>query len=38
LNDRNKHLGVRNILRGWKVDIVCFQEIELEFTTCSVVR
>lgn len=31
-------LKVRNLLRKWKVDIVSFQEIKLEFASCSVVR
>lgn len=37
LNERDKCLRVRNLLRDWKVDIVCFQETKLEVLSCSVV-
>jgi hypothetical protein len=37
LNDRNKWLRVRNLLRELKVDVVCFQETKPEVMTCSVV-
>jgi exonuclease III len=33
-----KCLRVRNLLREWKVDIVCFQETKLEVMSRSVVR
>jgi len=38
LNDEDKCPRVRNLLREWKVDIVCFQETKLEVMSCSVVR
>jgi exonuclease III len=38
LNDGDKYLRVRNLLREWKVDIVCFQETKLEVVSRSVVR
>ena len=37
LNEGDKWLRVRNLLRDWKVDVVCFQETKLEVTSCSVV-
>lgn len=30
LNERDKQLRVKNLLREWKVDIVCLQETKLE--------
>jgi exonuclease III len=30
LNEGDKCLRVRNLLRKWKVDVVCFQETKLE--------
>jgi exonuclease III len=30
LNKRDKCLRVSNLLRDWKVDIVCFQETKLQ--------
>jgi exonuclease III len=30
LNERDNKLKIRNLLRNWKVDIVCLQETELE--------
>jgi hypothetical protein len=38
LNEGEKCLRVRNMLREWKVDIVCFQETELEVMSRNVVR
>lgn len=38
LNEGDKCLRVRNLLRKWKANIVCFQEIMLEFMSCNVVR
>jgi exonuclease III len=37
LNDGDKCLRVRNLLREWKVDIVCFEETKLEVVFRSVV-
>lgn len=37
LNEGDKCLRVRNLLREWKVDIVCFQETKLEVMSHSVV-
>jgi hypothetical protein len=36
LNEGDKCLSVRNLLREWKVDIVCFQETKLEVMSHSV--
>jgi exonuclease III len=33
LNNRGKRLKISNLLRAWKVDIVCFQETKL--VSCS---
>nr|XP_023894571.1 uncharacterized protein LOC112006527 [Quercus suber] len=33
LNDVDKRLQVRNLLRSWKADIVCLQETKLEWIT-----
>jgi exonuclease III len=38
LNEANKRMRVRNLLREWTVDIVCFQETKLEVMSRSVVR
>jgi hypothetical protein len=38
LNDLNKRLQVRHLLKLWKADIVCFQETKLELVTKSLVR
>ena len=29
LNDRRKHSIVKNLLRGWKCDVICLQETKL---------
>jgi len=34
----NECLGVKNLLKEWKVDIVCFQETKLEVMSRSVVH
>lgn len=31
LNDIGKRMKVRNLLRQWKVDIICLQEMKLNF-------
>jgi hypothetical protein len=37
LNDRDKRLRISNLLRLWKVDIVCFQETKLvSISSCLV--
>ena len=38
LNEIDKRLQVRNLLRSWKVDIVCLQETKLEWITRGMVR
>jgi exonuclease III len=38
LNEGNKCLRVRNMLRQWKVDIVCLQETKMENISSSFVR
>ena len=38
LNEGDKCLRMRNLLREWKVDIVSLQETKLEVISCSVVR
>ena len=37
MNERDKCLRVRNLLKGWKVDIVCFQETKLKVVSRNVV-
>jgi exonuclease III len=37
LNEGDKCLRVRNLLRDWKVAVVCFQETKLQVTSRSVV-
>jgi hypothetical protein len=37
LNERDKCLRVRNLLKGWKVDIVYFQETKLKVVSRNVV-
>jgi exonuclease III len=36
LNERDKRLRIRSLLRDWKVDIVCLQETKLEFVSRAV--
>ena len=38
LNAREKCLRVRNLLRDWKVDIVCFQETKIDAMSRRIVR
>jgi exonuclease III len=38
LNEGDKRLRVRNLLRQWKADIICLQESKLELISNSVVR
>jgi hypothetical protein len=38
LNEGDKCLRVRNMLRQWKVDIVCLQEAKMEYISSSFVR
>ncbi|KAG6628379.1 hypothetical protein CIPAW_14G010000 [Carya illinoinensis] len=38
LNEYNKRLQVRNLLRQWKGNIICLQETKLEFITRKIVR
>lgn len=38
MNEGDKRLRVRNLIRQWKVDIICLQETKLEFISSSVVR
>jgi exonuclease III len=38
LNKGGKHLRVKNLLRQWKVDIICLQETKLEFISSSIVK
>ena len=37
-NEVAKRLQIRNLLRAWKVDIVCLQETKLEWITRGIVR
>lgn len=37
LNERDKRLRVKNLLRDWKTYIVCLQETKLEFVSRAVV-
>jgi len=38
LNEGDKRLKVRNLIRQWKTDIICLQETKLEFISNSLVR
>jgi exonuclease III len=38
LNNRGKRLKISNLLRSWKVDIVCFQETKLVSISNSLVH
>ena len=38
LNDKKKRLLIRNFLRTWKADLICFQETKLEWVTRGIVR
>ena len=38
LNDLNKRLRVRYLLRSWKADIICLQETKLDLVTKGLVR
>jgi len=38
LNEGDKRLRVRNLLRQWKADIICLQETKLEFISNNLVR
>ena len=38
LNEVDKRLQIHNLLRSWKVDIVCLQETKLEWITRGIVR
>ena len=37
LNETDKRLQICNLLRSWKVDIVCLQETKLEWITRAIV-
>lgn len=38
LNDCNKRLRIKSLLRMWKVDVVCFQETKMEVIDRRIVR
>jgi exonuclease III len=38
LNDKEKRLGIRGLLREWKANIVCLQETKMDVITREVVR
>ena len=38
LNEVDKRLQIRNLLRSWMADIVCLQETKLEWITRGIVR
>jgi exonuclease III len=38
LNEVESHIRVRNLLRQWKADIICLQDIKLDFISNSVVH
>jgi hypothetical protein len=38
LNKRRKHPRVRNLLRDWKVDVICFQETKLHKTSLLLIK
>ena len=38
LNERDKRLRVRNLIRNWRPDIVCLQETKMELRIRPVIR
>jgi hypothetical protein len=38
LNEKEKRLRIRGLLRDWKADIVCLQETKLEYISREVIR
>ena len=38
LNDRDKRLRVRNMVKRWGLDVICFQETKMELITRAVIR
>lgn len=38
LNEINKRLQIRNVLREWKADIVCLQETKLKMIKRRIIR
>jgi hypothetical protein len=38
LNKKSKHLRISNLLRDWKVDIICFQETKVHGMSSDFVR
>ena len=38
LNDRDKRLRVRNMVKRWGLDVICFQETKMELITRALIR
>ena len=38
LNEWDERLRVRNLIKNWRLDIVCLQETKLELITRAVIR
>jgi exonuclease III len=38
LNDREKRLRIRSLLKDWNADVICLQETKMELITGQVVR
>ena len=38
MNELDKHLRIKNLLKGWKADVVCLQETKLGLISSRVVR
>ncbi|KAG6660252.1 hypothetical protein CIPAW_03G092400 [Carya illinoinensis] len=38
INDVNKHLRIRSLLRSWKINIVCLQETKLSFIDRNIIH
>ena len=38
LNDKDKHLHMRNLIRMWKADIICLQETKMVVINCRVIQ
>ena len=38
LNEKDKRMRIRGLIRNWKADIVCLQETKLKYVNRSVVR
>jgi exonuclease III len=38
LNNRDKRLRIKNMIKDWHADVICLQETKLELITTQIVR